>query len=229
MITLAPQYTTAPVPYSLPGTSTSEGFRALAQRLSTMRDRDGRVLNTIGVTSCSTGAGVSSIAANLAIGAADIGAGPILIIDLNTSSPSQAAMFGLTGKLGLEDALSRTLPLVDCPRETGIPQLSLLAPNTDGARTPVHCDPAQFRGLLEVYSEEFALIVVDLPAANETTMCLPIASLLSGVLFVVEAERTRCEAALRAQSRLMHAHAHLLGAILNKRREYIPHWLYKRL
>ncbi len=229
MITLAPQYTNSSLPYSLPGNSTSEGFRALAQRLSTMRDRDGRALNTIGVTSCSSGAGVSSIAANLAIGAADIGAGPVLIIDLNTSSPSQAAMFDLTGNLGLQDAISGTTPLVDCPRETGIPQLSLLAPNSDGSRTTVQCDPAQFRGLLEFYAQEFELIVLDLPAANETTMCLPITSLLSGVLFVVEAERTRCEAALRAQSRLLHAQANLLGAVLNKRREYIPHWLYKRL
>lgn len=229
MITLAPQYTTPPLPCSLPGTSTSEAFRSLAQRLGTMRDRDGQALRTIGVTGCSSGAGVSSIAASLAAGAADIGAGPVLLVDLSSASPSQASTFGLTGRLGLQDAVGGTVPLADCPRATGIPQLSLLAPNTDGSRAAVHCDATQLRGLLDAYCQEFELIVVDLPPANETTMCLPVAGVLSGVLFVVEAERTRCEAALRAQSRLMHAQAHLLGVILNKRREYIPHWLYKRL
>ena len=194
-----------------------------------MGESSGGVLKTVGVTGCSSGAGVSAMAANLAIGAAEVGDGPVLLVDLNVANPAQAGIFGMSGNLGLYDALSGGAPLSDCPKATPIANLSLLAPSvTHGFRAP-DLDFCDIRELLDAYSPDFDLVVVDLPPASEANGCLATASFLSGVLFVVEAEHTRCEAATRAVRRLAHARANVLGVILNKRTEHIPHWLYKRL
>ena len=45
------------------------------------------------------------MAANLAIGAAEVGDGPVLLVDLNVANPAQAGIFGMSGNLGLYDAL----------------------------------------------------------------------------------------------------------------------------
>ncbi|HEY1598089.1 MAG TPA: CpsD/CapB family tyrosine-protein kinase [Pirellulales bacterium] len=229
MITLSKALTHAPIPRGVSGTSTTEPFRALAQRLRAVGESSGNVLKTVGVTSCSRGTGVSAMAANLAIGAAEVGDGPVLLVDLNVANPAQAGIFGMAGNLGLYDALSGAAPPSDCPKATSIANLSLLAPSaTHGFRSP-DVDFSDVRELLDAYSTEFDLVVVDLPPASEANGCLATASSLSGVLFVVEAEHTRCEAATRALRRLAYARAKVLGVILNKRKEHIPHWLYKRL
>ncbi len=41
--------------------------------------------------------------------------------------------------------------------------------------------------------------------------------------------KTRSEAAQRAKQYLQQAQANLLGAVLNKRPQHIPDWLYARL
>ena len=46
---------------------------------------------------------------------------------------------------------------------------------------------------------------------------------------VLEAGKTRRQVAIRARKELEEAGGKLLGVVLNKRRYYIPDWIYRRL
>jgi len=50
-----------------------------------------------------------------------------------------------------------------------------------------------------------------------------------GVVLVVQSERTRREAAQRAMNRLAGAGCNVLGAVMNRRRNIVPGFLYKRV
>ena len=59
--------------------------------------------------------------------------------------------------------------------------------------------------------------------------CLPLVGALDGTVIVMESERVRASEAQRAQQRLQHANARVLGVVFNKRTLHVPEWLYRRL
>jgi len=58
---------------------------------------------------------------------------------------------------------------------------------------------------------------------------LVIGTLVDGVILVVTAEDTRWEVAQAAAQRLTQAGAKLIGSVFNRRRYYMPKWLYNNL
>ena len=76
---------------------------------------------------------------------------------------------------------------------------------------------------------DYGLVVVDLPRARRLDVPPREAEWLDEVILVVEAEKTRIQAARRAKEILELAGVRLLGVVLANRREYIPRWLYQRL
>ena len=49
------------------------------------------------------------------------------------------------------------------------------------------------------------------------------------MVLVLEAGKTRKQVAVRAKQELEEAGGKLLGVVLNRRKFYIPEWIYKRL
>ena len=72
-------------------------------------------------------------------------------------------------------------------------------------------------------------MVFDLPAATESSSAIRLAGMLDGVLLVVETERIRREVARHVAGQLSQSGATLLGVVLNKRQQHVPHWLYRTL
>jgi protein-tyrosine kinase len=58
---------------------------------------------------------------------------------------------------------------------------------------------------------------------------IAIARRVDGVVLVLEAEKTRGPVAENLKERIQKNGGNLLGIIFNKRRHYIPEFLYKRL
>jgi Mrp family chromosome partitioning ATPase len=52
---------------------------------------------------------------------------------------------------------------------------------------------------------------------------------VDGVILVLESGKTRRQVALNVKKQLEDAKGKLLGVVLNKRRHYIPDWIYRRL
>lgn len=98
-----------------------------------------------------------------------------------------------------------------------------------GADTTGFIDSPRFRDVLDRLRERFDTILLDPPAFNYSPEGLALAGMADGVVLVVEAERTRWQVAHVVKDRIERQGGKILGAILNKRRHYIPGFIYKRL
>jgi protein-tyrosine kinase len=183
---------------------------------------------TIGVTSCNRGAGVSTVAANLAVAAAQTCERPVLLLDLSGTRATLSTRLAASGDLGLREALAPDSQPRQCVKSSPIPNLSLLAMNEVGTPKALSTDGHQVNKLLSELEPDFDLIVVDLPP-TDSGLCFAVAGRLNGVLLVIEAQRTRNDTAIRAKQRLIHANAAILGVILNKHSRELPNWLDARL
>ncbi|MGC1299481.1 MAG: hypothetical protein WA869_31020 [Alloacidobacterium sp.] len=75
----------------------------------------------------------------------------------------------------------------------------------------------------------FDYVLVDCPSLRVSGDVLGIASLVDGVLLVVEANRTLGHQVLHAERQIQDAGGVICGHILNKRRYFVPRWIYRRL
>jgi hypothetical protein len=87
----------------------------------------------------------------------------------------------------------------------------------------------QLPRLLERLRERFDLIVIDAPALGTSSDGVRVSKLADGVAMVVEAGETRWQAIKRDLTRLQAQGAKVLGVVLNKRKYYIPGFIYKRI
>jgi len=190
----------------------------------------GAAPKTLGLTSCESGEGVSTLAVQVAVAAASCGELRILLVDANLLRPAVHRFFDRQPQPGLAEILLGQAKFSESVQPAPVAGLSLLAA---GACRPEGLsrvyDSPRWPELMERLRQDFSLVVFDLPAAARTTAVMRLAGLLDGVLLVVEAERVRWEAAQRFEEMLHRAGAHLLGAVLNKRRRHLPGWLDRRL
>jgi len=185
-------------------------------------------LKTIGITSCYTGEGVSTVAVRLAAVAAGTGM-RVLLVDLNWQRPAIHRSFNVPASPGLSEALA-TYPGDDVPvQATHIANLSVLTSGRTNAHDNLFTSEGNLNDLIRTLRVDFDLILFDLPACEIAESNLTFVNVLDGVVLVVEAERVRWEVARRMKALLTRSGANLLGAVLNKRRQPIPGWLYRKL
>ena len=203
-------------------------YQALVHRiLSETSER--QALASLGVTSSGDAEGVSTVAAGLAITAASLSTQPVLLLDMNPSEVKHAGALHVWRQMGILDTSSPTATATSGVRRSRYDNLSVLSCRDAEQLKPPPFDRTRIEQLLRDLGEDFGLIIVDLPPATESSLALATAGLLSGVLLVIEAEQTRSESAQRAKQYLQQSQANLLGAVLNKRPQHIPDWLYARL
>lgn len=70
------------------------------------------------------------------------------------------------------------------------------------------------------------LVIVDAPPATKSTEGLTLGAQVDGVILVVEADATRWPVALRTKKNILRSGGRLLGVVFNRRRHYIPAFLY---
>jgi Mrp family chromosome partitioning ATPase len=194
------------------------GFQVL-YRCTRNAVANGLAVSTLGFTSCRSGEGVTSVAAEFALFAAR--KSRVLLLNCNESH-------GAAGK-----AQPRSLRLraagsheAQSPPALTVRSLSQLAREPEsGARMSDH----EFQQILAAAKQGFDLTVFDLPALEADDLLLDRARLLDAIAFVVEAEKTPCRQVEMAIRLLQDADAKLLGIVLNKHRTHIPAWLDHRI
>jgi Mrp family chromosome partitioning ATPase len=196
----------------------NNGIRSFYRQLVSLRSQDGKLVQTLGVTSCYQREGKSTVADRLASIAAE--SQRVLFID--ASEPL------LLLHTALRDVAIRSVAAANDTASVGQAryQASTDLRQADGTGRQPTID--ETRDLLRLLSKKFELIVLDLPSL-ESTKVLDWAPLLDGVVLVMESGRARWQAAAKGIEFLEQAGSHVLGAVINKQREYIPQWLYQRL
>lgn len=82
---------------------------------------------------------------------------------------------------------------------------------------------------LESLRLNFDLILVDSQGIMNDAFGMALAKLVDGSVMVIEAERTRAPVASECKRILEECGGRLLGAVMNRRRLHIPHYLYNLL
>ena len=90
-------------------------------------------------------------------------------------------------------------------------------------------DPELLRALLHKLSADYRFVVIDGEAVYAGADSLVMSPLVDGVILVINANDTRREVAQAASQRLSLAGARLVGSVFNRRRYYMPTWLYNHL
>ncbi len=222
-----------------------EYYRILLRRLDWPSGSSSRLLRTLGVTSCCSKEGVSTVAAHLAATAASWSEYQVLLVDANPFRPSVHQIFGVDLTPGLADFLSddsqltRALQvarvadafalddehLANSLQCSPVENLSIFAAGKPLGNPAWVYDSADICGVVEILENRFDLVVFDMPAVGAAGSMTRLAGLLDGVLLVVEADRVSSSVARQTSNVLSKSNVHLLGAVLNKRRGRSPTWV----
>lgn len=166
--------------------------------------------------------GTSTIAWGFAIAASLERNQSVLIVDCNADeTPS--------GRVTLIDAANAG-GLIDDAIES-VPQMKRLfrAKLSSGANPMLEIDGADLRDLLGVLKDAFSVVVLDCPAAKDASDSLAISRYCDGTILVVRAEHARPEVVSWTKEKIERFGGHLIGAVLNDRKKYIPDWLYRHI
>jgi tyrosine-protein kinase len=208
----------------------AEGYRLLFSTLMLAHSDDDQPPRTLMVTSAAMDEGKSVTAANLAAVLAETGR-RVILVDADLHRPSQMRRFGLRNRGGLSTLLinPRVAPGSQL-RATRIGGLRVL---TAGPVPPVVSalfTSGRLVARLNELRELCDVLVVDTPPV----LAQPDAALLGphvdGVLFVVDAQRSRGRQVRRALEQLNAAGATVFGAALNrvsvKTMDYVQYLTY---
>lgn len=205
----------------------SAHYQALVQRIqaANMSAPTSETIETIGVTSSESGAGVSTVAYNIAVAAARAELGPVLFVDTDITKQASRRLIPDSPALGLADALADAVDPIDCIVNTSIENLSMVAGRGKAKHEEVNFDPFKTADLLNDYKCHFKLVIVDIPAPSELNGSVYIAGNLDAIVLVIEPESSDGRIALQTKQLLLDGNANLLGVVLNKRRKHVPNWL----
>ena len=186
---------------------------------------------TLLLTAANRGTGTSTSALAFASQLAQLSAGAVVLVDSCTDAG------GLTAQLGLHKLRGYT-DLVFDREQAPTPQDYVVRlpdqpfdvlPAGTFPRGRDRLDPDRLRQLFHQLSGHYRFVVIDGEAIYANADSLVLGSLVDGVILVVCGEQTRWEVAQAAAQRLSQAGAQLVGSVFNKRKYYMPKWLYDNL
>lgn len=180
----------------------------------------------IGVTSYYRSEGVSTVVANLAKFLGNKYPGKVLVIDANTGYPSLHKKLGVGLKPGLADIL-KTASAKDAIKQ--VQAIRMISAGQEGLYLTEDILWQRFTQLMKECKKTYDITLIDVPAVEQGAFVSKIASLCDGVIMVIESERLRWEVAQDCRRQFASGGVKTIGAVLNKRRFYIPKWIYKTI
>lgn len=178
----------------------------------------------IGLTSCGTKCGVSTLATNLAIRASNSNMGPVLLIDANMSSPRLHRIFRQDDGAGLVDLLVGSSTPEEAIRPTTIEQLDLLPIGSKGALKSGRIVAENYGDVVAWIRDRYRTVFVDLPSIESMRHSLFLARLLDTTIVAVRSEATRRANVETAVQRMKEDGVNIGGMVLARRRVYTPKW-----
>jgi tyrosine-protein kinase Etk/Wzc len=210
--------------YAVPQRRGSSEYDTLLGRLLRQHRNDGPG-RFVGLTSSHRKAGVSTIAANLAIRAADHHVGPVLVVDANTERPYLHRTFRANRGPGLREVLAGTTSFDNAIQGTRVAELSLMALGKKSNALVTPALAGAFEALSQELRERFSMVVVDFPTGDSISQWTPLLRECDSLLMVVASRVASSTAAKLMQEQLAVDGVTLTGAVLNRHKQYTPRWL----
>ena len=174
----------------------------------------------VAVTSCGTGAGVSSVAKGLALSLSEAGDGNILLVDMSTDQGAAHSFMKHDLCAGLPEALEKET------QQSAQVQDKLFLATADDLKDGVHkVMSRRFNHLVpKMKASDYDFIIFDLPPVSATSITPRLAGFMDLVLEVVEAEKTNRDTAKKAAAVLSEVQPNV-SVVVNKYQKKLPAWL----
>lgn len=193
-----------------------------------LSSQNGQAIRSIYVTSCANEEGKTTAAINMAHGLS-INKNRVLLVDGNPRAPALHKRYHTDVSPGLSSWLAGNGESREgLVRPTFYPNLSLI---TFGAAAPgrpnLLAENALSRFLGE-YAGDFDYIIMDghSMTGSDTGM---VASIFDAVVIVAQCEKTKWEVVKHAAQKMTLMGGKVLGVVLNRRKYYVPDFIYKAL
>jgi len=178
----------------------------------------------LGITSCDRKVGVSTLVYNIALNAGAAALPEVLVLDANHGDPSQHQFFRLKRGPGMVDHLVRGEPLENCLHSFNCGQINVMMWGSN--RIPLSAvSPLKLDGFFSDLRTRFAMIIVDMPAVQDSEFGTSLASHVDGIVLVLDGNRTRKRTLKRCLSTLEQQKATVLGTVMNRYKSPVPSWL----
>lgn len=226
-----PKMVPPPAPATNPNSSSSPDAAATQNELAKCSEalRDRLIMHfqikelhhkpkLIGVTSCGHGAGVTTIASNLAASLSETGEGNVLYVDVNQRLGPSVHPFH-KGKEVVEASKALNAGTRDSAQVSdNLYMVSLTDPNN----RKVGVLPKRIANLVaDIKTSDYDYIIFDLPPVTQTSTTARVTGLFDMTVVVLESEKTHNELARQAVGLMAETNTEMV-AVLNKHRRYLP-------
>lgn len=196
-----------------PKSSLAEAYNSM--RTSLMYGVTGGMPKIMQITSAQPGEGKTTTSYAIAIAFARMDK-RVLLIDADLRRPSLHRRIDYDNARGLSSLVASQDALASVVQGSAIPNLSLV---TSGPIPPSPTElisSARMREVMEEAARHFDVVLIDSPPVLGLADAPTIATFVEGVIFVVEADRSRHGSLKSALRRLRASHAKILGGVLTK-------------
>jgi capsular exopolysaccharide synthesis family protein len=184
---------------------------------------------TLIFTSATPCEGTTTISVSYARLLALKGEGRILICEMNARKPVFKELFAVNNGDGISDYFSGDSNLASIARATSADNLDVIhVGKVDPAFIQIHMQRV-FPRLVEEAASVYDTVIFDTPAVVSSPETAPMCSYVDGVVIVVQAGKTKREIVQRSLNSIARYDGNVLGIILNRKKYYIPGFLYKRI
>lgn len=182
----------------------------------------GRTSKTILVLSSLPAEGTTFIALNLVKTLSCMSTYRVLLIDANLRSSAFESWCS-------KQLSTAALTPEKMPQKTDIENLWFISLCKTSSQPPAIPDYSKVKKILEALYASFDFIILDGAPLNPYPDSLSIIPCVDGVVLVVSAHKTRREVVQKAKETLESKQANILGVVINKRKYFIPRYIYKHL
>ncbi|MBI2870609.1 MAG: CpsD/CapB family tyrosine-protein kinase [Candidatus Omnitrophica bacterium] len=208
-----------------PSSPAAEEYRILRTTLSRLGAK--KPLKTVMITSAGAQEGKTLTSVNLAVAMAQGTGQRILLADCDLRRGRVHELLGVEPDEGLGDVLLNGTDLSAALYDTSVENLTVLPCGRYPANPAELLGSQKMNGLIAQLKLQFSLCIFDTPPALALTDAAVLASQADGVILVVQAGKTTCEAVEEAGRVLTQAHANVLGFILVGVEEPGPGYAYR--
>jgi protein-tyrosine kinase len=153
----------------------------------------------------------------------------VLLVELNARRPAVNNRLGLGSGEGVTHYFGESRPLAGLVRQASGQGFDVLGVgDADPTQIQIHLEKV-FPRLREEAFRSYDTVVVDAPPVVLSPETPPIAPLADGVIMVVLCGKTKRETVQRSINLIEQFNGRVLGIVLNRKRYYIPDFIYRRL
>lgn len=152
----------------------------------------------------------------------------VLVIDGNPKAPIIHTIFNIPLSPGFRSLVDDRARPNECIHKKQTLSFDVMAAGEVKAARPIHELRDRTRTILESLANDYRYILFDSMAIQANPEVLVMAPVFDGVVLVLESEMTPWSIGEATKDKLERSGANLTGAILNKRKLYIPKWIYDR-